>query len=138
MDWLCYLVQYTIFKMWPHSILVCNNMPKETVEKNIWLKLMRIFNLLFCPVVLWIYFKKRNTLYLKVACGNYFPSALSALNSATLKRKVDKEARFPFDKYAQYVAVGTKQSAIHNLHTETFLVETSSYPDQYLFVVFHK
>ena len=113
-------------------------MPKEMVEKNIWLKLMRIFNLLFSPVVLWIYFKKRNTLYLKVACGNYFPSALSALNSAMLKRKVDKEARFPLNKYAQYVAMGTKQSGIHNLHMETFLVETSSYPDQYLFVVFHK
>ena len=93
-------------------------MPTETVGKNIRLKLMRIFNLLFCPMVLWIYFKKRNTLYLKVGCGNYFPSALSALNSAKLKRNVDKEARFPFNKYAQYVAVGTKQSGIHNLHTK--------------------
>ena len=103
-------------------------MPKETVEKKFWLKLMRI----------WIYFKKRNTLYLKVGCGNYFPSARFALNSAMLMRNIDKEAMFPFNKYAQYVAMGTKQSGNHNLHTETFLVETSSHPDQYLFVVFNK
>ena len=110
-----------------HSILVFNNIIKIGGGNN---TPTPINEVLFCCclVVLWIHFKKRNTLYLKVAYGNYFSRALSALNSAKLKINVEKEARFSFNKYAHTLSVSMKGSGIHNLHMQTFLVETISYP----------